>query len=137
MMPFDAASPASRPRPPVALCTRGRIRAALLLTAIAAAPLAGCGLYQPISSDDREANRACTAEADRVFAAQNRYQLSERDQSSTPYSGSALPSNPSAGLSDRYEQEQMVDKCMARTAGEPTGTPAAAAAPSAGAAGKP
>jgi hypothetical protein len=126
MMPFNAAAPAARSRPSAPVCCQGRFRAALLLGAIAAAPLAGCGLYQPISSDDREANRACTAEADRVFAAQNRYLLSERDQSNTPYSGSALPSNPSAGLSDRYEQEQMVDKCMARTAGEPTGTPATA-----------
>ena len=91
--------------------------------------LGGCGLYHPVTAEDRDATATCNAEVDRVFAAQNRYQLSERDQSNSPYSADTLPNNPSAGLSDRYQQDQMVDKCLARSAGgvpasEPVTSPA-------------
>jgi hypothetical protein len=100
-----------------------------LLAVLALGSLAGCGLYQPVTSEDREAASACNAEADRVFAAQNRYQLSERDQSNAPYAGNTLPSNPTAGLSDRYEEGQYVDHCLARSAaGAPASQPATPAA---------
>jgi hypothetical protein len=85
----------------------------------------------PPSAEDREARRDCDAEADRIFAARNRYQISERDQSDTPYAGNTLPSNPTAGLSDQYEQDRLVDTCLAHGgAGAPTG--ASATVPQAG-----
>lgn len=86
----------------------------MLALALAAAPLAGCGLIHPLSAEDRETRAACTADADRIYAARNRYQMSERDQTGVPYGGSTLPSNPAAGLSDQYEQDQLVDNCIAR-----------------------
>jgi hypothetical protein len=89
----------------------------LLQAAAILAPLSGCGaFYHPVSPEDREAVATCRADADRVFAAQNRYLISERDQSSAPFAGNQLPTNPSTGLSDQYQQQQMVDKCLARSA---------------------
>jgi hypothetical protein len=76
--------------------------------------LTGCGLYTRPTSEDREARQDCDAEADRVFAARNRYQLSERSSADSPYSGNTLPSNPTTGLSDQYAQDRLVDTCLAR-----------------------
>lgn len=87
--------------------------------------LAGCGLVRPMSAEDRETTAACTADADRVYAARNRYQMSERDQTGLPYAGNALPSDPTAGLSDKYEQEQMIDGCVARNGAGANSGPAA------------
>jgi hypothetical protein len=78
--------------------------------------LAGCGLYQVPTHEDRDAMATCRSEADRVFAARNRYLLSERDSSAAPLSGNSLPYNPSAGLSDQYEQQNLDDSCLARSA---------------------
>jgi hypothetical protein len=101
----------------ITLPTAGRALIALLPLAAA---LAGCGMYQPATTVDREAKASCKADADRVYAARNRYQMSERDQTDTPNGGSQLGGVPSAGLSDRYEQQQLVDTCLARSAaGEP------------------
>jgi hypothetical protein len=84
----------------------------------------------PPSAEDRETRRDCDAEADRIFAARNRYQISERDQSDTPYAGNTLPSNPTAGLSDQYEQDRLVDACLAHGgAGAPDGAETGAASP--------
>jgi hypothetical protein len=92
----------------------------LALSAPALPGLGGCGLYQPVTAEDRDALASCKADADRVYAARNRYQLSERDQTGVPNGGSALGGNPSAGLPDEYEQKQMVDTCLARSgAGAP------------------
>ncbi len=86
-----------------------------LLSLLAIAPaLSGCGLSSRPTSDERETRQDCNAEADRVFAARNRYQLSERDSADTPYAGNSLPSNPTAGLSDQYAQDRLVDSCLAR-----------------------
>jgi hypothetical protein len=83
----------------------------------------------PPSAEDRDTRRDCNAEADRIYAAQNRYQMSERDQSDSPYAGNTLPSNPTAGLSDQYEQDKLVDSCLARGG---AGSPSSAAAPAGG-----
>lgn len=51
-------------------------RAALLLPLLAL--MSGCGvLSRPLTADDREAVADCNQESDRIFAARNRYQLSE------------------------------------------------------------
>jgi hypothetical protein len=88
---------------------------ALLLWAMLGG-LAGCGLYQVPTHEDRDAMAACRSEADRVFAARNRYMLSERDSSASPFSSDGLAFNPSAGLSDQYEQQNLDDTCLARSA---------------------
>jgi hypothetical protein len=93
-----------------------RIAVAALLLAFAFGGPIGCGLYQVPTHEDRDAAAACRAEADRIFAARNRYLLSERDSSAAPLSGNTLAYNPNAGLSDQYEQEQLQDTCLARSA---------------------
>ena len=94
----------------------------LMLLALASS-LGACSFGgPPPTAADRETRRDCDAEADRIFAARNRYQISERDQTDTPYAGNTLPSNPTAGLSDQYEQDRLVDSCLAHGgAGRPSG----------------
>jgi hypothetical protein len=101
----------------------GRLVPLLGLLALAPA-LTCCGLYPKISAEDREAQADCDAESDRIFAARNRDQISERDTTDTPNAGNSLPSNPSAGLSDQYERDRLVDACLAHSA---AGAPAPAA----------
>ncbi len=88
-----------------------------------AAALGACGVYQTPTREDKEALATCRSEADRVFAARNRYLLSERDGSASPFSGNTLAYNPNAGLSDQYEQQQLQDTCLARSAGGPAVVP--------------
>jgi len=87
---------------------------ALLLTALLGLS-AGCGLYQAPTREDRDAAASCRGEADRIFAARNRYLLSERDSSDSPLSGNAL--------AYQYEQEQLQDTCLARSAAGPAAVP--------------
>lgn len=81
-----------------------------------AAALAGCGGSHAMTREDRDAMTACQAEADRIYAARNRDQLSQRDSSSSPFSANTLAYDPNAGLADRYQQQQMMDTCLARSA---------------------
>jgi hypothetical protein len=95
------------------------------LGVLALAPaLGGCGLYTRPTAEEQDTRSDCNAEADRIFAAQNRYQLSERNSTDTPYAGNTLPSNPTAGLSDQYAQDKLVDNCLRRGgAGTPQTAP--------------
>ena len=80
--------------------------------------LSGCAQTR-LTQEDREAVADCRQESDRIFAARNRYQLSEPNNMDTPLSGSGQVTTPSAGLSDQYEREELVDRCLARgSAGE-------------------
>jgi hypothetical protein len=106
-----------------------------VLPLLPAASLGGCGLAnRPASAEDRDARRDCDAEADRIYAVRNRYQVSERDGSDTPNSGNTLPFNPTAGLSDQYEQDKLVDSCLAHHGESQAASPTAPAAPAAPAA---
>jgi hypothetical protein len=82
---------------------------------LAALPLGGCGFSPPLNDAQREAQQSCRADANRIYDAQNRYQLSERASPDTPYSGADPRPLPSDGLSDRYSFDRMVDGCMARS----------------------
>ena len=115
--------------------------AGLTLAASSLLSLDGCAFPGPESKADRETLQSCRAEADRVYDAQNRYQLSERDMHDTPFSGSGQPTTPSDGLADQYSHEVRVEDCVrhgdatAETAKPPTTAPAAA--PASGVAGTP
>jgi hypothetical protein len=105
--------------------TRKHRTAAPFVAACTLLLLTGCGLYQRPTSDDREAQADCSREADRIFSAQHRELLSEHGNLDAPNAANTLPSNPSAGLSDRYQQDQLYDSCLARSAaGSPNPTPA-------------
>ena len=85
--------------------------------------LAGCG--QPRTGAEQERQQACGQQADRQFEKQNRYLMSERDQTATPFSSSGLPGDPTRGLNDQYGRDRMVDDCMHSLSGtEPTVRPA-------------
>jgi hypothetical protein len=88
------------------------------LLAIAVLPtlfLAGCGFSPPQSETQRDAQASCREDANRIYNAQNRYQLSERPSPDTPYSGSTPPPLPGDGLSDRYAFDNMVSNCLNRS----------------------
>ena len=101
--------------------------------ALCAVLLAGCGFSPPQSAQEREALQTCRGDADRVYDAQNRYQLSERDSRDTPFSGGGQVASPSDGLADQYSHERMVERCLhdGGSTGEtaPPATTAPAAAP--------
>jgi hypothetical protein len=87
--------------------------------ALALLGLAGCGFPPPQSAAERSASEGCREDANRIYNAQNRYQLSERDSPDTPFSGSTPPPLPSDGLSDRYGFDQMVSNCERRSVAVP------------------
>ena len=89
----------------------------------AAGALAGCGFSPPLSSADRETLAECRSDADRVYNARNRAQLSQRDDQDAPFSGASQAGLPSTGLSDRYGHEQMVDNCIRHGALDTTDAP--------------
>ncbi len=93
--------------------------APLALAALPLVFLSGCGFPAPLSDAQRDANQDCRADANRIYNAQNRYQLSERDARDTPFSGSTPPPLPSDGLSDQYGFDQMVDACEKRSEAVP------------------
>jgi hypothetical protein len=105
------------------------VRLALTLPALCG--LAGCTFGPHLTQDDREAVSDCRQESDRIFAVRNRYQISERDSSDTPFSANSLPSNPTAGLRDQYERDQLLDNCLSRSAAGDEAVPGSAAAPAA------
>jgi hypothetical protein len=97
--------------------TQARLRCAG--SALTLLCLAGCGFPPPQSDAERTASEGCREDANRVYDAQNRYQLSERPSPDTPYSGSTPPPLPSDGLSDRYGFDQMVSNCLKRSEAVP------------------
>jgi hypothetical protein len=110
--------------------TRSRSLAArALLTLSMLAPLAACSFGPAQTSDDREAVADCKQESDRIYAARNRDQLSERDSSDTPFSGNNLPYNPSAGLGDEFQRDQFLDTCLAHSAAGDAVIPGPASGP--------
>ena len=99
------------------------LRAGTILAGVLLGLLAGCG--QPRSGAELEQQQACGQQADRQFDKQNRYLMSERDQTDTPFSSSGLPGDTTQGLNDQYSRDRMVDDCMHSLSGtEPTVRPA-------------
>lgn len=72
--------------------------------------LGGC--TPPQSEADQEHERSCGQQADRQFDKQNRYLMSEQDQSTSPFSSSGTIGNTSQGLDDQYRRDRMVDDCL-------------------------
>ncbi len=77
---------------------------------------AGCS-QAPRSRADGATTAACRAEVDRVFAAQNRGELSQRDQRDTPFAGSYLSGITSRDLGARYGRENQVSSCVSNSRG--------------------
>ncbi len=96
--------------------------------------LAACTGAPQRSSGDRAIAAACRQEVDRVYAAQNRRELSFRDQRDTPFASSYNSGVTSAGLGSLFGRDRDVQSCVGlnrpgATAGEagtgPTFSPSA------------
>lgn len=64
------------------------------------------------STASTAATMSCRAEVDRVYAAQNRVDLSTRDQRDSPFAASYLPGVTTQGLGARYGRDNMMGDCL-------------------------
>ncbi len=88
---------------------------------VVAGLLAGCAPGRPRPT--AAASAACRAETDRVYAAQNRADLSYRDQRDTPFAGSYNSGITSRGLGARFGRDNLESSCLANASGNaPAGT---------------
>jgi hypothetical protein len=114
-------------------------RTPVLLT-LTLAVLAGCNPGpQPMTTQARATaatRAACRASTERSFNEQNRYLLSERDTTDSPFSTSGVTGVTTRGLSQRYDYDTLLQNCLSSAgAGQanptdlqpqpPTGTPVA------------
>lgn len=98
---------------------------AVLALCIGLGALAGCAQpSRPRAS--AAASAACRAETDRVYAAQNRAELSFRDQRDTPFAGSYNSGITSRGLGARFGRDNMESSCLANSAGGGAAAPGGA-----------
>ena len=102
--------------------------AALAFAALASAALSAC--THPSGPQPSAAARAsCRAEVDRVYAAQNRADLTARDGRDTPFTGNYFPGDTPRGLSGEYSRDNQYSSCIANSA-SPAAPAAAGATPS-------
>ena len=88
---------------------------------------AGCSPSPQTAGGRAEATTvaSCRASTNQAFNRQNRYLLSERDQTANPFSTSGDTGITSAGLAQRYDFENQLASCLSAS-----GAPDRAAAPS-------
>ena len=86
-----------------------RAPAAILLASVVFG-LGGC--TAPLSQADLDRQDDCRQQADRQFDKQNRYLMSEQDQTGTPFSSHGFPGDTTRGLDDLYRHDRMVDDCL-------------------------
>ena len=68
-----------------------------------------------MSKTARADYNACRARADQVFNQQNRSYLSERDSRDTPFASNYVSGVTSAGLSSRYDRDDLLGGCTPGT----------------------
>lgn len=85
--------------------------------------VAGCQ-SAPRSRADVAAAAACRAEVDRVYAAQNRAELSQRDQRDTPFASSYNSGITTRGLGTRFSRDNQVSSCVSNASSPGTGAAA-------------
>lgn len=83
-----------------------------LAAALAVAMLAAGCQSAPRSRADAASAAACRADADRVYAAQNRADLSRRDQRDTPFASSYNSGITSRGLGTLFGLDNQVSSCV-------------------------
>ena len=76
--------------------------------------MGACAARPPQSSADRAAAAACRQEVDRVYAAQNRRDLSYRDQRDTPFASSYNSGVTSAGLGTLFGRDNDIQACTSQ-----------------------
>jgi hypothetical protein len=108
-----------------------RFQVAVTLSILVLATVAGCQ-SAPRSRSATAATVACRAEVDRVYAAQNRVDLSLRDQRDTPFASGYNSGITSEGLGARYGRDNQLASCINNSTAPGTAAPAAAGAPGTG-----
>lgn len=96
----------------------------LLAAAAGMALLAGCHAA-PQSRAQAATSAACRAEVDRVYAAQNRSDLSRRDQRDAPLSDNYLSGITSRGLGALFGRDNDISSCISNSSAPGTGAAAA------------
>lgn len=86
------------------------------LALLAVVGLGACQSSRPRAS--AAATAACRAEVDRVYAAQNRVDLSRRDQRDTPFSTNYVSGNTTSGLGAQFGRDKMETSCLNNAAGQ-------------------
>jgi hypothetical protein len=94
--------------------------ACVSLTLLLAAAAAGCQQAPARSRAEVAARAACREAVDRVYNAQNRADLSRRDERDYAFAASYNSGIVSRGMSSRYGRDQMVSSCV-QTTGESSG----------------
>lgn len=95
----------------------------ILALCIATGLLAGCA--QPSRTrPTAAASAACRAETDRIYAAQNRAELSFRDQRDTPFAAGYNSGITTRGLGARFGRDNLESSCLANAAGGAQAAPA-------------
>lgn len=80
--------------------------------------LTACQAPAPRSTATRASSAACRSEVNRVYAAQNRSELTDRDQRDTPLSGSYLSGITTRGLGAQYQRDREIESCLNASRGE-------------------
>lgn len=89
-----------------------------ILGSVALVSLLGACQSAPRSSASAATDAACRVEVDRVYAAQNRADLSRRDERDTPFAASYLPGITTRQLSQRYGRDNQMASCVAQSGGQ-------------------
>ena len=85
--------------------------------------LAGCAApAAPLSVTERDTLAACRSEAQTAYEIRHRAEIYSIHETASPYSCTGLLRGPTQGLSDRYEQERQIDRCVRNTGTGPGGT---------------
>ena len=74
--------------------------------------LAGCAAARPESVTERDTRAACRRQADEVYQLRHRSEIYALHPTDAPASGALGLPLPTAGLADRFEQEQQIDSCV-------------------------
>ncbi|MDE2006874.1 MAG: hypothetical protein KGI51_09935 [Rhodospirillales bacterium] len=79
---------------------------------LATALLAGCAFGTPQSATDRDTVAACRRQAEATYRIRHRDDLYRRGNDDAPASGAVGLQLPTAGLADRFEQENAIQTCV-------------------------
>ena len=108
-----------------------------LLLCLVLATVTGCVAPRPQTAATRSsaaAAAACRASTESSFNRQNRYLLSERDTTDSPFSSSGVTGITTRGLTQRYDYDTQLASCLSASGNgadivtppaPPTGTPVA------------
>ena len=86
---------------------------ALLGAGLLLAALVGCAQRPSnLSVTDRATIAACRSHADQVYDRMNRGTIYNASSADAPNSSTGLAGDPTAGLSDRFARDRMIERCV-------------------------